>query len=46
MKLHSESGAVSLDEALVLMVRKRKITRDAAMQKTSDPKHLTKLLSL
>ena len=46
MKLHSESGAVSLDEALVLMVRKLKITRDAAMQKTNDPKHLTKLLSL
>ena len=44
MKLHLESGAQCLDDALAFMVQKRKITRDEAMKKTSDPKRLEKLL--
>ena len=45
MRLHSEAGVQSLDDALALMVQTRKITREAAMRKTSDPKRLAKLLA-
>jgi twitching motility protein PilT len=46
MRIHSDSGVQSLDDALVFMVHTRKITKEAAMKKTSDPKRLAKLLTL
>jgi twitching motility protein PilT len=44
MRLHSDSGVQSLDDALAFMVHTRKINREAAMKKASDPKRLAKLL--
>jgi twitching motility protein PilT len=44
MRIHPEAGVQSLDDALAHMVQARKITRDAAMKKSSDPKRLAKLL--
>jgi twitching motility protein PilT len=44
MRIHSDSGVQSLDDALAFMVHTRKITRESAMKKTSDPKRLAKLL--
>ena len=44
MRIHSEVGAQSLDDALANLVQSGKVTREAAMQKTSDPKQLAKLL--
>jgi twitching motility protein PilT len=44
MRIHPEAGVQSLDDALAFMVQTRKITRDAAMNKTSDQKRLAKLL--
>jgi len=44
MRIHPEAGVQSLDDALAFMVQTRKITREAAMKKTSDPKRLAKSL--
>jgi twitching motility protein PilT len=44
LRIHSESGSQSLDDALVSLVNSHQITLEAAMQKTSDPKRLAKLL--
>lgn len=44
MRIHPEVGVQSLDDALAFMVQTRKITREAAMKKTSDPKRLAKSL--
>jgi twitching motility protein PilT len=44
MRIHQDAGAQSLDDALVYLVQSRKVTREAAMQITSDPKRLAKLL--
>jgi twitching motility protein PilT len=44
VRIHPEAGVQSLDDALAFMVQTRKITREAAMKKTSDPKQLAKLL--
>jgi twitching motility protein PilT len=44
VRIHPEVGVQSLDDALAFMVQTRKITREAAMKKTSDPKQLAKLL--
>jgi twitching motility protein PilT len=43
---HADPRTQSLDDALAFMVHTKKITREAAMKKTSDPKSLVKLLSL
>jgi len=45
MRIHTEAGVQSLDDALVYMVQTRRITRDAAMRKTSDQKYLAKMLT-
>ena len=45
MRIHSEAGSQSLDDALAYLVLSRQVTREAAMQKTSNPEHLTKLLT-
>ena len=45
MRIHSEAGLQSLDDALAYMVRSRQVTRKAAMQKTSNPAILEKLLA-
>jgi twitching motility protein PilT len=44
MRLHAESGAQSLDDALATLVKSRKVTREAAMNKSSNPKRLAALL--
>jgi twitching motility protein PilT len=44
MKIHSESGVQTLDDALAFLVRTRKVTRDAAMKRAADQKRLAKLL--
>jgi twitching motility protein PilT len=44
IKLHADSGVQSLDDALAQMIQAKKITREAAMLKSSDPKRLIKLL--
>ena len=44
VKIHSEAGAQSLDESLANLVQSNQVTREAAMQRTSDPKRLAKLL--
>jgi twitching motility protein PilT len=44
MRLHAESGAQSLDDALATLVKSRKLTREAAMNKSSNPKRLAALL--
>ena len=44
MRIHSEAGAQSLDDALANLVQSCQVTREVAMQKTSDPKRLAKLL--
>ena len=44
IRIHSEAGAQSLDDALSYRIQSSEVTRDAAMQKTSDPKRLPKLL--
>ena len=44
MRIHQEAGAQSLDDTLALLVQSRTVTREAAMQTTSDPKRLAKLL--
>jgi len=44
MRIHPEAGVQSLDDALAHMVQARKVTREAAMKKTSDPKRLAKSL--
>jgi twitching motility protein PilT len=45
VRIHQEAGAQSLEDALAYMVQSRKITREAAMRRTSDPKRLAKILS-
>jgi hypothetical protein len=45
MRIHSEAGLQSLDDALAYLVLSRQVTRKAAMQKTSDPTLLAKLLA-
>jgi twitching motility protein PilT len=45
MRIHSEAGLQSLDDALAYLVRSRQVTRKAAMQKTSNPAILEKLLA-
>jgi len=45
MRIHSEEGVQSLDDALASLVQNGKITREAAMRKTSDPKRLAKALA-
>jgi hypothetical protein len=45
MRIHSEAGLQSLDDALAYLVRSRQVTRKAAMQKTSNPTILEKLLA-
>jgi twitching motility protein PilT len=44
MRIHPEAGVQNLDDALAYMVLTRKVSREAAMKKTSDPKNLAKLL--
>jgi twitching motility protein PilT len=44
MRIHSEEGLQSLNDALAYLVLSRQVTRKAAMQKTSDPAILAKLL--
>ncbi|HXY73920.1 MAG TPA: PilT/PilU family type 4a pilus ATPase, partial [Dehalococcoidales bacterium] len=44
MKIHADANVQTLDDALVFMVHTNKITRDAAMRKSSDPKRLLKML--
>jgi twitching motility protein PilT len=44
MKIHSESGVQTLDDALAFLVRTHKVTRDSAMKRAADPKRLAKLL--
>ncbi len=44
MRIHQEAGTQSLDDTLALLVQSRTVTREAAMQTTSDPKRLAKLL--
>jgi twitching motility protein PilT len=44
MRIHQDAGAQSLDDTLALLVQSRAVTREAAMQTTSDPKRLAKLL--
>jgi twitching motility protein PilT len=44
VRIHPEAGVQSLDDALAFMVQTRKISRESAMKKTSDPKQLAKLL--
>ena len=44
MRLHADSGAQSLDDALAILIKARKITREAAMNKSSNPKRLAALL--
>lgn len=44
MKIHQEDGVQSLDDALAFLVRTRKVTREAAMRRCSDPKRLAKIL--
>lgn len=44
IRLHAEAGSQSLDDALANLVQSYQVTREAAMEKTSDPKHLAKLL--
>jgi twitching motility protein PilT len=44
MKIHPEPGVQSLDDTLAFMVHTRKITREWAMRRASDPKRLAKLL--
>jgi twitching motility protein PilT len=46
VRIHPEAGVQSLDDSLAFMVQTRKITREAAMKKSSDPKRLEKLLVL
>jgi twitching motility protein PilT len=45
MKIHADANVQTFDDALVFMVHTNKITRDAAMRKSSDPKRLAKMLS-
>lgn len=45
MRIHSEDGLQSLDDALAYMVLSRQITRKTAMQKNSNSTILEKLLS-
>ena len=45
IRIHAEAGTQSLDDALASLVRSRQVTREAAMQKTSDTKRLAKLLA-
>ena len=44
MRIHQNAGAQSLDDTLALLVQSSTVTREAAMQTTSDPKRLAKLL--
>jgi twitching motility protein PilT len=44
IKLQTDSVVQSLDDALAKMIQSKKITREAAMAKSSDPKRLLKLL--
>jgi twitching motility protein PilT len=44
VRIHPEAGVQSLDDALAFMVQTRKISREAAMKKSSDAKRLAKLL--
>jgi twitching motility protein PilT len=44
VRIHAEAGVQSLDDALVYLVRARKVTREAAMKRATDPKYLTKML--
>lgn len=46
VRIHQEAGVQSLDDALAYMVQSHKITREAAMKRTSDPKRLAKTLVL
>jgi twitching motility protein PilT len=43
-RIHQDPSAQSLDDALAYLVRTRKVTREAAMRRSSDPKRLTKML--
>ena len=45
MRIHQNAGAQSLDDTLALLVQSHTVTREAAMQTTSDPKRLAKLLT-
>jgi twitching motility protein PilT len=45
MRIHTEAGVQSLNDALAFMVHTHKITRDAAFKKTSDPKSLVQMLA-
>ena len=44
MRIHSDEGLQSLNDALAYLVLSRQVTRKASMQKTSDPAILAKLL--
>ena len=45
MRIHQNAGAQSLDDTLALLVQSHTVMREAAMQTTSDPKRLAKLLT-
>jgi twitching motility protein PilT len=44
MRIHSEAGALSLDDSLTQMIQTHKITKEEALKKSSDPKRLIKQL--
>jgi twitching motility protein PilT len=44
MRLHAESGAQSLDDALAKLIKAHKVTREAALNKSSNPNRLAQLL--
>jgi twitching motility protein PilT len=45
MRIHSEVGLQSLDDALAYLVLSRQVTRKAALKKTNDQAILAKLLA-
>jgi len=45
IRIHQDPSAQSLDDALAFLIRTKKVTREAAMRRASDPKRLTKLLA-